>query len=60
MAIRGESDACFKTSNHYECRLIGCKCTCHERGPAPVWDPTVQTRTTCSGTTWTADRNSAA
>lgn len=37
MSRRGESDACFKTSNHYECRLIGCLCTCHPRGRASDW-----------------------
>lgn len=50
-----ESDDC-RQGFHFECRA--CPCPCHPRSgqPAPVWDPTVATRTSCSGTTWTADR----
>lgn len=49
-----------ETGFHMDCDQ--CPCVCHPRSgrAAPVWDATVSTVTGCRGTTWTADRDSAA
>ena len=57
MTDRVESTDC-RYGFHLDC--LACPGTCHGRGRAPVWDPTVSTQEGCRGTTWTAERDDAA